>query len=171
MKPDEKPAQRSELLSMMNKVVRSSSRVGKNRTRASQEQIRRDQLEVETSSDSTTCRCYHFYELVHRTKLVKVKPAQSIVRSRLSSRAEAGQNDKKSDLNTQHYADYFSVFKSIYCVVLSLFTCLNVIKPAEALNDKGRKVQQCQKTFQRLQLCVQRANCTRGYIKSRAQAD
>ncbi|KZV58752.1 hypothetical protein F511_31165 [Dorcoceras hygrometricum] len=38
-KPAEKP---NDLLSMMNKVAQSSSRVGKNRTRAAQEHMRRD---------------------------------------------------------------------------------------------------------------------------------
>ncbi|KZT75794.1 hypothetical protein F511_47181 [Dorcoceras hygrometricum] len=38
-----KPAQRSDLLSMMNKLARGSSRAGKNRTRSAQEQIRREE--------------------------------------------------------------------------------------------------------------------------------
>ncbi|KZV46899.1 kinase family protein [Dorcoceras hygrometricum] len=35
-KPAEKPARRSDLLSVMNKLARSSSRVGMNRTRAAE---------------------------------------------------------------------------------------------------------------------------------------
>ncbi|KZV53006.1 hypothetical protein F511_33720 [Dorcoceras hygrometricum] len=39
-----------------------------------------------------------------------------------------------------------------------VLTCKKDIIPAEALNDKGHKVRPCEKTFQRLHLCVQRTN-------------
>ncbi|KZV53548.1 hypothetical protein F511_42196 [Dorcoceras hygrometricum] len=41
-KPAEKPAQRNDLLHVMNKLAQSSSRAGNNRTRAAQEQMRRE---------------------------------------------------------------------------------------------------------------------------------
>ncbi|KZV26451.1 hypothetical protein F511_36418 [Dorcoceras hygrometricum] len=53
-KPAEKPAQRNDLLSVMNKPSQLQTKAGKNTTRAAQEHIRREQLEVETSSDRTT---------------------------------------------------------------------------------------------------------------------
>ncbi|KZV24096.1 U-box domain-containing protein 57-like [Dorcoceras hygrometricum] len=42
-------------------------------------------------------------------------------------------------------------------------------KVCNALKDKGRKVQQFQKTFQRLQLCVQRVNLRKGLYITRAE--
>ncbi|KZV50048.1 hypothetical protein F511_34064 [Dorcoceras hygrometricum] len=59
-------------------------------------------------------RCHQIYELVQRTKLVKVKPAQQ---AEAKFKSRIGQNDKQSDLNTRLYAYYFSVFISISCVV------------------------------------------------------
>ncbi|KZV44025.1 serine/threonine-protein kinase [Dorcoceras hygrometricum] len=102
----EKPTQRRNLLSMMNKVVRRSSRAEKNRTRSAEEQIRREQLEVETSSDSITA------DAIKSTSWCK---EPSWLRSNQLSKAEAefksriGQNDKQSDLNTTLRKLLFSV--------------------------------------------------------------
>ncbi|KZV33390.1 hypothetical protein F511_12951 [Dorcoceras hygrometricum] len=52
-----KPAQRSDLLCIMNKLARSSSRAKKEHNKSSSradKKRRREQLEVKTSSDSTT---------------------------------------------------------------------------------------------------------------------
>ncbi|KZV53952.1 hypothetical protein F511_42794 [Dorcoceras hygrometricum] len=87
-------------------------------------------------------------------KLVKVKPAQIY---------------EQSDLNTRLYDDCFSVFKSI-CLCCPLKYGAYVLKLKKACNKlkyKGRKVQQCQNTFQRLLIFVQRTNPHSEYLSAR----
>ncbi|KZV34326.1 hypothetical protein F511_35503 [Dorcoceras hygrometricum] len=88
----------------MNKVVRRSSRAGKNRTRAAQEQIRRDQLEVETSSDSITSDAIKSARWCKEPSWLR---SNQLIKAEAEFKSRIGQNDKQIDLNTRLYAECF----------------------------------------------------------------
>ncbi|KZV48791.1 hypothetical protein F511_09212 [Dorcoceras hygrometricum] len=81
-----------------------------------------------------------------RTKLVMSNQISEQSRYDLRSRAELDKTTSKANQNRDKL-----VYKN-----QAVLICEKVINPAEALNDKGHKVQSCQKTFQLLHLCVQR---------------
>ncbi|KZV17277.1 hypothetical protein F511_19298 [Dorcoceras hygrometricum] len=139
-KPAEKPAQRSDLLSMMNKEARSSSRAEKKRALNS---LKKQPAQISmTDAIKSTSWCT-------RTKLVKIKPAQRTEQKSSVFKSRIGQNKKQRDLKTRRYAYYISEFKSICCVLLKAHCSFSKSRKAcNAFKDKGRKVQIRHKTFQ-----------------------